>query len=230
MIDKKDKSLGEVVSSIIKNDIFIHEIYQPGDKLPVEKELANKLKVSRTALREGIKDLESKGILEIKRGVGTFVSKDFGFGLDTKNLKVEDIQRILLKDWYEMRILFEVPAMSLVAERATDKEIEEIENIQNEIKILIEQDKSFLELDYLFHKKLTLATHNNVLIKTMYENKVWEWSYYLIAKNQKNLKVKMQNNAFNNHTSIVNFLKDRDGEGAEMAMRYHLITAINDVK
>lgn len=226
----KTKSLGDSVASQIKEAIFKEEKYKPGEQLPVEKKLAEELNVSRTALREGIKILEFEGILEIRRGVGTFVPDDFGLGVDIKDLSFEEFQRKCLYDWYEARLGWEVHAMQLVAARATDEELNELEMLQEQCDCLIDHDDhGFYKLDHQFHKKLTEATHNKVLERIIYSTGIWEWSYYNIAQNRNSLQEYMKANSTQGHHMILKFLKKRDGEGAALAMRYHLLQAQEDL-
>jgi len=76
--------------------------YQLGDQMPNELQLAEELGVSRATLREAIKILISKNIFEVKRGVGTFISKTPGFSVDALGLEfidlnhqVSDVQRLI---------------------------------------------------------------------------------------------------------------------------------------
>lgn len=228
---KKVKSLGDAVADRIKEAIFSKEKYKPGQQLPIEKELAEEMQVSRTVLREAIKTLEFEGILEIRRGVGTFVSDDFGLGINTEELTYEEIQRTLLYEWYEARLVWEVQSMYLVTKRATDEELAEIISIQAQIAQQIQDNESsFYKLDHLFHKKLTSATHNKILERMVYATGIWDWSYYNMAQRRGPLQERMKENSKEGHNAIVRFLKKRDGEGAAMAMRHHLLQAQEDLK
>ena len=73
---KKSQSLSEQAADEILDMITIKKQFKVGDKLPNETELSSILNVSRTTLREAIKMLVLKDIVEIKRGKGTFVKSD----------------------------------------------------------------------------------------------------------------------------------------------------------
>ena len=81
------KLLYEKVANQIIDMITIEKRFSPGDKLPNENLLAAELGISRTPLREAIKYLTARNILEIKRGKGTFVTKNPSlsedFGMET---------------------------------------------------------------------------------------------------------------------------------------------------
>ena len=71
-----EKRLSDRVADDILNMITIEKRFLPGDKLPNENDLSKELDISRTTLREAIRILVTNGILEIKRGLGTFVRGD----------------------------------------------------------------------------------------------------------------------------------------------------------
>ena len=110
-MSKKEKILAEIVADDILAMITIDKRFLPGDKLPNEIELSSELKVSRTTLREAIRILSSHKILEIKRGKGTFISKNLEFN-DPLGLDELNNVRHNIKDLYEIRLIFE-PKMLL---------------------------------------------------------------------------------------------------------------------
>ena len=77
----------ETIETAIKNGF-----YKPGDRMPNEIELSEELGVSRATLREAMKILISRNVLEVRRGVGTFISETPGFSLDAMGLAFLDLQ------------------------------------------------------------------------------------------------------------------------------------------
>ncbi len=63
----------KIVENIV--DLIVKGLFKPGDKMPNELELSEELNISRATLREAIKTLESRNVLEVKRGIGTFVAE-----------------------------------------------------------------------------------------------------------------------------------------------------------
>ena len=112
------KLLADSIAQTILKMIEVENRFSIGDKLPNENELAKELGVSRSTLREAVKILTTNGVLEIKRGKGTFV---------TNNTIIEsgDIGEIAsgLDDLFEMRLMFEPDCAYYAAQRATDEEI-----------------------------------------------------------------------------------------------------------
>ena len=72
-MEQKKNSLAQKAAEEILSLITIEKEFAPGDRLPGEIELAARLGVSRTTLREGIRLLSSRHVLEVRRGLGTFV-------------------------------------------------------------------------------------------------------------------------------------------------------------
>ena len=109
------KDLPHQVADSLYKMIADTQEFRPGDKLPGENTLSDRLGVSRSTLREAIKVLCSQGVLEVYRGKGTFVSESMesfiSFGLDEL-----DLNRSRVKDLFEARLLFE-PQLAVSAPR-----------------------------------------------------------------------------------------------------------------
>ena len=100
-------------------------VLAPGEQLPNENELATKLHISRTTLREAIHILAAQGILVIHRGRGTFVSSQIHAGdhCDFEQLTPAGSR---LQDLLEARLLFEPGMAAMACRRASDQEIDHI--------------------------------------------------------------------------------------------------------
>jgi DNA-binding FadR family transcriptional regulator len=188
-----------------------------GDKLPNENDLASELGVSRSTLREAIKILTTNGMLEIRRGKGTFVTSN-------TIISSEDLGEIAsgLDDLFEMRLMFEPDCAYLATERATDDEIATICYYGEEIekKILSGEDRTFEEQK--FHESIANATHNSFVKQFMpiIFNAIKKGVVVLTQDqdvSEDNLK---------DDRLIMDFLKKRNPEGARTAMRLHIIHAM----
>src|SRR5699024_8703766 len=133
------KRLSDSIAEDILSMITIEKRFSPGDKLPNENELSVEIHVSRTTLRESIRILVTNGILEIKRGEGTFAKKDFDLSHPMQSLNNLANAKIDAKDLYEMRLIFEPEAAYYATMRASDTEIERIleygQQIEQKIKL-----------------------------------------------------------------------------------------------
>ena len=99
--------------------------FRPGDKLPNEPELSRRMQVSRTTLREALRILSTRGLVEVRRGIGTFVTQSRNIHADYDVLKIQDTN-VNTKDLYEMRLMFEPQAAYYACLRASDEELETI--------------------------------------------------------------------------------------------------------
>jgi len=229
---KVNKSLGEDIVRQLNDKIFVTKEYLPNNKIPNERELAESLSVSRNSLREAIKSLEAKGVLIVKRGMGTYVASNPGISEDPFGLLKTCDREKLLWNLFEVRLIFEPEVARLATERASDAEIEEIIACQGYGVELVNNGEDFSPADKKFHLAIAKAAHNEAMerfipsihesiseIHTIYPSSLSEW-----------WKTKLQNNFLESHNEIVKFIKLRDPIGAELAMRYHMLRTINDLK
>lgn len=209
--------LADNVANRIVEMIESENRFSVGDKLPNEIDFASELGVSRSTLREAIRILTTNGMLEIRRGKGTFVTANTIISSGNLN----DIASGL-DDLFEMRLMFEPDCAYLAAQRATDEELDIIcyYGEQIEKKILSGEDRTFEEQK--FHESIANATHNSfvkqfipVIFKAIKKGVV------VLTKDK---DVSSEN--MNDDRLIMDFLKKRNAEGARTAMRLHIIHAI----
>jgi GntR family transcriptional repressor for pyruvate dehydrogenase complex len=135
-----------------------------GDKLPSELELAEQFGVSRTAVREAIKALRAKGLVEVQPGRGTFVMDGASQVLRTslgQVLRIND--KGGLDNLIEIREMLEPKIAALAAERADEEDIEAMEAAIAAMDISIEDADAFIEADLAFHLALAHATKNALI-------------------------------------------------------------------
>lgn len=218
-----NKMLSQSIADTILSMITIEKRFTAGDKLPNENELSTELNVSRTTLREAIRILVAYNILEIQRGKGTFVTQE-AFEQEPDLGRLSDI-KVNAKDLYEIRLIFEPEAAYLAAVRGTDAEIKRIlefgERIEQEIKA--GQDRT--DNEHSFHKAIAQATHNEFM------NQLMPILYQAIAKGVtlSAMSQKAVSDTVNDHRMIMDFLEQRNAEGAKNAMRIHIMHAIREL-
>ncbi|AGK95553.1 FadR/GntR family transcriptional regulator [Clostridium pasteurianum] len=218
---RKEKSLSENVAEDIFAMITVDKKFAIGDKLPNENQLSAELKISRTTLREAIRILVVHDILEIKRGKGTYVKNNQEIN-EEFGLKKLSTLKLDVKDLYEIRLIFEPEIAYYAAKRATDKEMERIlyYGKLEEEKILNREDRT--EIEQIFHKSIAKATHNEFM------NRLMPILYQAIDKGVilSNANEEMLKNTLNDHRMVMEFLSERDAEGAKTAMKLHIIHAM----
>ncbi len=203
--------------------ITVKKKYKPGDKLPNENDLAIELGVSRTTLREAIQYLRTQGVLEIRRGKGTYVADesvaDEEFGFDELN-----VMHIKIKDLYELRMMLEPDMAYYATIRATDEEINEIIEIGERLEQVSKETVEDPVLNERFHIAIAKASHNEFGIKLMeIINKA------LVKAFQENSqKQTLFVDVMDDHKMIMNYLRLRDGDGVREAMRLHMRHSMSD--
>lgn len=218
---KKAKMLSETIADEILSMITVEKRFQEGDKLPNENQLSRELHVSRTTLREAVRVLVTNGVLEIRRGKGTFVRRQE----ETSVLDELTFVKVDIKDLFEMRLIFEPENAYYAAKRATDQELARIFEYGKKVeeKLLRREDRT--EEEQAFHMAIAKATHNEFM------NKLFPIILQAINKGvillQKNDKLSQMN--LNDHRMIMDFLRQRNAEGARSAMKIHLIHAVEEM-
>lgn len=220
---KGNKMLSQSVADNILSMITIEKRFSVGDKLPNELDLAEELNVSRTTLREAIRILVALDILEIQRGKGTYV-KENAF---KKQQDIEQLSNIKVnaKDLYEMRLIFEPEAAYYAALRATDSEIKRIIEFGQKVEKEISNHQDRTDDEHSFHKAIAQATHNefmNKLMPILYQ--AISKGVYLSLQSDKAIE-----DTINDHRMIMEFLEQRNAEGAKNAMKIHIMHAMKEL-
>ena len=153
-------TLAQIESVIVNGKI------KPGEKLPPERELRDTMLVSRTTLREALKVLEQKGLIEIKVGVkgGAYV-KEIGVDQFSGSLDLlMRLKKISLRDLYEFRESVEGIAAGLAAEKATAKDIARLEDVLKKAHQEIDKNgdnwKSFYQQESRLHRLMAQISRN----------------------------------------------------------------------
>ncbi len=219
-----ESRLSDRIADSILSMITVEQRFLPGSKLPNENVLSEELNVSRTTLREAIRILATGGILEIRRGRGTFVREDFVPGR-MEGMSSLTSAKVKIRDLYEMRLIFEPDAAYYAVQRATEEEIQRILILGAEIEESIRQKKDRTKVEQAFHKSIARATHNefmNRLMPVIYEgiDKGVQLSRALKEVEQATLT---------DHKMIMDFLKARNAQGAKDAMRIHILHAMEQL-
>lgn len=217
----REKMLADKVADSIYKMIKTENKFEAGEKLPNENEMAKMFGVSRTTLRESVKILATAGVLEIKRGRGTFVSKNI-VNVDKTELENINSYKIKLVDLFEVRLAIEPEVAFWAAQRATDEEIAEIEKRGLAVEKTLIMHKDRTEDELLFHKSIAEAAHNEFMIELL--PMIFKAIERGVAISEQITEI--SDDTLYDHRSIVRFLKRRDAEGARTAMRLHLIHAM----
>lgn len=217
MEKKKEKTLVEKTSERIVE--FIKERnMQPGDRLPSEHELTEMLKVGRGTLREAIKTLMSHNILDVRQGAGTFVSYKNGIPEDPLGLALENSDDKLLLDMLDVRMILEPEIAELAAMNATTPQIDELFRQCRQVEDLIKENKSYIQVDSLFHQTVAECSGNRIIGKMM------PIITSSIQLNVGGTRDQFRKQTVAEHRIIAEAIAKRDARGAKYAMIAHLNT------
>lgn len=131
--------------------------YRAGDKLPTEKELCEKTGAGRNTVREALKILASRNILEIRQGAGTFVSGKQGVADDPLGFSMVEDHVKLTRDLLQVRIMLEPQIAGLAAQRAKEEDIEKLASILREMELVMEKKEIIRTWIQNFTRKLPNA-------------------------------------------------------------------------
>lgn len=225
-MQENKRNLSQRTAEVLRDKICKNKLYKSGEKLPNENELAEKLGVSRTTLRETIRILVAEGVLEVKRGKGTFVTEHID-RLAEGGISMQEFSamKVTLRDLYETRVIFEPEAAALACERASDEEIKHILALGSICQKHLRENptgKERIASESAFHNAIVEASHNDFLSRFMpMITETIEKTFSLDF----NLDV-IAENAYKDHIMIMNFLEKRDAMALKSAVTIHLHHAI----
>lgn len=150
-------------SEIIKyiQDYIKQEGLVPGDKLPSQASLIEMMGVSRTSLREAIKTLEAKNILEVKNGKGIFV-RDTSDSVLLSQIEFSKEKECFL-EMLEARKILEKEIVRLVVKNVTDEELDKIGEVLSVIMEKYHRGEKQNKEDKQFHYMVYECSHNRVM-------------------------------------------------------------------
>lgn len=215
-IDKVNKKL---LASQVEDELMEYILKTPvnvGEKIPNEYELAEKYGVGRSTIRETVKSLVSKGILEVRRGDGTYVistntPEEDPFGLSRFTDKYE-----LALELFEVRLMLEPEIAALAAQKAGAKEKKEIMELCDEVEKLYRAGKNHTQKDLEFHTALAKASGNRIvetLIPTIHTSIITfvNLTYH-----------RLMEETIETHKAVAEAVMRGDSVGAKCAMIMHL--------
>ena len=219
MIKKMSKTLVEQTADQILE--MIQDTYTTGSKLPTERELCEVTGAGRNSVREALKILASRNIVEIRQGSGTFVSAKKGVSDDPLGFSMITDRVKLTKDLLQVRVMIEPQIAELAAQNASEQDINNLEQVLLEMESLMRNHKEYAELDDKFHISIAKCTHNVVMENlipvissgvTVFAKEVEETEY------EKTLV---------SHRLIFEHIKSHRALEARNQMEYHLLYNMN---
>ncbi len=207
------KDISEQIVDMIKTGSW-----PEGSRIPTEAELTGLFCVGRNSVREAVKSLQLSGILESSPGLGTFVTPNA-----LQKIRNAELLNLLsnedcLADLTETRLVLETQLTRLAASRAKPADIAALEKTLNEMRRQPENKEALLEQGYRFHTRIAETTGNRFLI-----------GFYRSIAGQLHgqrdldfLTLEVYKRDIEDHESILQAIRERDGQKAMILMERHL--------
>lgn len=187
-----------------------------GDKLPNEFKLAEKFGVGRSTVREAVKLLVSRNVLETRRGSGTYVKELVPSDLDPLNLRNVEDKVALAMDLVDLRLILEPGIAELAAYNATDEEIEHLKELCDTTEYKIQHNLYYIQDDIDFHTYIARCSKNKVVEQLI---SIIETAVLMFVNiTHRSL---MQETVIT-HRAITKAIAERDPIGARSAMTMHI--------
>ena len=211
-----NRALSERINSQISDAIISGEL-KPGDRLPPERELADQFGVSRTVVRDAIKMLSGRGVLQVRRGAGIFVAtaEETAMG---RLANVLPLQGAGLRDLFDVRKVLEAQGAEWAAQRRSAHHVERLRSIVDDARRHAEDLNVLSERDAQFHVAVAEASQNLVLVRVMFT-----LLDLLEAARRESLSIPGRPElSLSQHENVLGEIEARDPEKARRAMLEHL--------
>ena len=198
---------------------------KPGNLLPPESQLAADFGVSRPIIREALKSLEGKGIIEVVSGKGAVVKP-----LDSQQIKLffqraMRIEREAIIDLMELRKGIEVQSAALAAQRRTPDDVARLAEIVAEMRRNLRTPDAYVELDVSFHRLIASMTRNTMIYNLVgaIREAIKDTLHESLLRRQSDEQLERVQAG---HEAILTALEQGDVAAAERAMAAHFDEAV----
>jgi GntR family transcriptional repressor for pyruvate dehydrogenase complex len=205
----------EVVRQI--EERIIQGKLKPGDMLPAERIMAEQFGVSRTVIREAMKALELRGLVEVQHGRGVMVVRPSADNVADSVLRFLKIEENPIWSLHELRSILEVEFAGLAAERRTEEDLVALGDLIKKMAASLEAPAEYVEYDFEFHRALARAAHNPMFFLVLEP-------YVALMREARKLGATARNaprRSIEFHRPVFEAIKKRDPAAARAAMREH---------
>lgn len=214
----RNNMLGDEITRILIDRIMSGSL-SVGCKLDSERALAEEYGVSRTVIREALRSMSNQGFLDIKPGKGAYVRHPGSETITDSLVKMRDLAEFSLVELMEVRRMVELTSIRYAVDRASDRQLDQLEQHWQSIEDHAKDITSFLELDNTFHHQLFSLSGNSVLEMlacSLYDSIDKSW-FIPWVMNPERMALSQRE-----HREILDALRSRDGDRAEAAMLAHM--------
>lgn len=214
---KREPRLSDKVADMLLSTITARGL-RPGERLPSERELGEQFGVSRTVIREAVRALAAKGVIEVRTGSGLRVAAvDATTVTESMNLLLRGMKLDYAKV-HEVRTMIEIQIAGLAAERATAEDVARLEDNMRELQAVLDDEEKVARLDVEFHRVVAAATHNELYLVML--DSIGE---VMLEVRRGTMGIRGRPaKAVKAHRRILERIRAHDAAGAREAMRDHL--------
>ncbi|WP_320176044.1 FadR/GntR family transcriptional regulator [Maridesulfovibrio sp.] len=207
------QSVAQQIAELIESGNF-----KKGDKLPAERSLAEKFKVSRSSIREAIKSLAQKNLVESRRGDGTYILADMDADIFEAFTTAFSDQKKRISDIFQFRRVIEPEIAALAAASMDEETLNRLKVIVFDQQMKTQSGKNTRDLDALLHLEIAKATGNSIFPEMMMalERIMKESRSEILQPPQR------QQASISAHFKILEAFENRDQDQARKTMRKHI--------
>lgn len=187
-----------------------------GNKLPNEFELGEMFGVGRSTIREAVKSLVSKGVLEVRRGSGTYVIDTSPNDLDPLGFSKQKNKYKLAMDLLEVRLMLEPEIAANAAKNATSDDLEQLSKLCSIVENTYLEGKNHIPYDIDFHTCIAMCSKNEVVEILIPIINTAVMTFANLTSRQ------LKQETIETHRAITNAIINKDPAGAKYAMIMHL--------
>jgi GntR family transcriptional activator of glc operon len=227
------RQLADVVAERIER-LIVDGVLKVGQTLPSERRLCEKLGISRSALREGLRVLRGRGIIETSQGRGSQVAKLSGEQDASPLMHLFNSQPRTLYDLLEVRALLEGESARLAALRGTDADFVLLRRRYEEMLAAHTAEQAdpreHARLDHAFHLAVSEASHNPVLVHTLQSLTDLMLSTVFASVNNLYHRPMQKRQIDRQHSRLFHAITERLPDQAQRAARDHIHSIRDNLK
>ena len=214
------QTLGQEVVGRLRSDLT-NSVFKPGEKLPPERELMIRYAAGRNTIREAVQGLVALGMLEVKAGYGTTVSRADGRVAIARSVADRPLDAAALEDLVEFRLLLEGEAAVLAAQRATPEDLALIREKLAAYQDAVRRSEEVYAHDVAFHRAISSAAHNTIYLEVIdTSSQLFQGAMLAADRTPADILKAAQEHALIAHHVLLG-----DGDAAGKAMRAHILAA-----
>lgn len=222
--DFQKKNLYEIIADELEKSI-LHTPEMLGEKLPAEQTVAGKFGVSRNIVREAFKILQERGLLQIKNGDGSYVTKPQAELFTQQIKRMVSFNQTDLSELYEVRAMFEKEAAAVIAQRITDDNIAKITKLAEKMRESADDQSKYVKYDLDFHC-LIIKSADNTILYSLYKPIANALGIMIPFSSQSD---ELRNSGIIQHCRIAQAISERNEFAITEAIKVHIEDAKKDL-